>query len=468
MDLLRRRLELTLSEQRVLWTLIAYDLDPRLRRLLDHLATNERGGVTLGTLLALLYHDAPGPGYVELAPEGHLDALRLIEIDAGALSASQRSVRAVDRVIELASGIVRLDREVGRYARLDPNPVVRSLVMENALDETVTSLVANATNNVVSPIVVLAGASGAGRRTLARNAIARAGLSLLSVDCDALPTSATDLDCALRSALREARLFGAAVVFENLDHLLQDQGAPKARILDHAGLSALRLPTIAIMSTECSVPTSRAVHSIAVPPLRETDRLRLWRDSIGRDDAAELSAEFASRYHVTGGVIVAAAHRATQQADAEKRQLSPEDVHHAIRGHVDSLLGGLGTRVFTTQTWDDVILPSETLAEINEMVTRVKHRRQVFENWGFAKKLQRGLGLSALFHGPPGTGKTMVAGLIARELGLDLYQVDLSRIVSKWVEKPRSSWRACLPRQRAGTRSFSSTRPTRCSRSAPT
>ena len=67
------------------------------------------------------------------------------------------------------------------------------------------------------------------------------------------------------------------------------------------------------------------------------------------------------------------------------------------------------------------------------MISRVKHRRQVHESWGFAKKLSRGLGLSALFFGAPGTGKTMVAGLIARELGLDLYQVDLSRIVSKWV-----------------------------------
>lgn len=431
MDQLRQRLGLTLSEQRVIWTLIAYDLDPRLRRLLDHLSTHERGGVTLGTLLALLYHDAPGPGYVELAPGGHLDALRLIDIEPAAVSASQRSVRAVDRLVELASGIVRLDREVARYARLDERPSEHRLAMEHALDDTVTALVARAANGGASPLIALTGATGAGRRTLAGNAIARAGLSRLSVACDSLPTDAMALDRALRSIFREARLFGAALVFENLDQLVQDKGA--ARALDHAGLSSASVPAIAIVSAECSIPTSRPVHSIVIPPLRETDRIELWRAGISSPAADELSAEFASRYHVTGGVIVAAARRATQQAEAEQRTVTAEDVHHAIRGHVDSLLGGLGTRVFTTQSWDDVILPDDTLAEIKEMVGRVKHRRQVFESWGFAKKLQRGLGLSALFHGPPGTGKTMVAGLIARELGLDLYQVDLSRVVSKWV-----------------------------------
>jgi SpoVK/Ycf46/Vps4 family AAA+-type ATPase len=178
--------------------------------------------------------------------------------------------------------------------------------------------------------------------------------------------------------------------------------------------------------------SARGVSSVAVPPLREHDRSELWRRQLP-SASADLAIEAAQRYQVTGGVIVSAARRATQQADAELRALDAEDIHRAIRGHIDSRLGGLGTRVLTTQSWDDAVLPDDTLAEVREMIARIKYRRLVFDEWGFAKKLQRGLGLSALFHGPPGTGKTMVAGLIARELGLDLYQVDLSRVVSKWV-----------------------------------
>ncbi|MCA9678175.1 MAG: ATP-binding protein, partial [Myxococcales bacterium] len=108
-------------------------------------------------------------------------------------------------------------------------------------------------------------------------------------------------------------------------------------------------------------------------------------------------------------------------------------LHEALRGALDARIAGVGVRVPCAQRWDDIVLPDDTRAEIRELIARVAHQRRVYDEWGFRRKLARGLGLSALFHGPPGTGKTMVAGLIARELGLDLYQVDLSRVVSKWV-----------------------------------
>jgi SpoVK/Ycf46/Vps4 family AAA+-type ATPase len=79
------------------------------------------------------------------------------------------------------------------------------------------------------------------------------------------------------------------------------------------------------------------------------------------------------------------------------------------------------------------VLPEELVDEVREFIGRVRHRRRVYDEWGFARKVAKGLGLSALFSGPPGTGKTMVAGIIADELGLDLYQIDLARIVSKYV-----------------------------------
>ena len=79
------------------------------------------------------------------------------------------------------------------------------------------------------------------------------------------------------------------------------------------------------------------------------------------------------------------------------------------------------------------MLPDDVLREIREFIARIKHRRKVLHEWGFARKVAKGLGLSALFSGPPGTGKTMVAALIASELALDLYQIDLAKVVSKWI-----------------------------------
>jgi SpoVK/Ycf46/Vps4 family AAA+-type ATPase len=93
----------------------------------------------------------------------------------------------------------------------------------------------------------------------------------------------------------------------------------------------------------------------------------------------------------------------------------------------------LGHRIEDSQSWDDIVLPADTFESVREMLARVRHRHRVLDQWGFRTKLSKGLGVAALFHGPPGTGKTMIASLIARELGQELYQVDLSRMVSKWI-----------------------------------
>ncbi len=100
---------------------------------------------------------------------------------------------------------------------------------------------------------------------------------------------------------------------------------------------------------------------------------------------------------------------------------------------IENKLAGLATRVDWAQSWTDLVLPDDSNDELREMVARVKHRKRVVDEWGFGKKLGKGLGLAVLFTGPPGTGKTMAAGLVAKEIGLDLYSIDLSRMVSKYI-----------------------------------
>ena len=90
-------------------------------------------------------------------------------------------------------------------------------------------------------------------------------------------------------------------------------------------------------------------------------------------------------------------------------------------------------RVTRLARWEQVALPDDMTDSIREFIGRVVHRRTVYEKWGFADKMASSRGLTALFYGQPGTGKTMVAGLIARELGLDLYRVDLANVTSKWI-----------------------------------
>jgi SpoVK/Ycf46/Vps4 family AAA+-type ATPase len=167
-------------------------------------------------------------------------------------------------------------------------------------------------------------------------------------------------------------------------------------------------------------------------------RRELWVDALG-DDASTLQAEeldqLALRYRLGAGGIIggAAAARALRESRDAASKLNMHDLQEGIRNNIAERLGDLATRVEVGQTWDDLVLPPDTLEDVKALIARVQHAHQVYEKWGFKQKMPRGIGVAALFSGLPGTGKTMVAGLLARELDLELYQIDLSKVVSKWV-----------------------------------
>jgi SpoVK/Ycf46/Vps4 family AAA+-type ATPase len=104
-----------------------------------------------------------------------------------------------------------------------------------------------------------------------------------------------------------------------------------------------------------------------------------------------------------------------------------------LRHNITERLAGLARRVDVTQSWDDLVVADDIGDQITALIGRIRHAHHVLDRWAYRSKIARGAGVAALFSGPPGTGKTMVAGLVARELDLELYQVDLSKVVSKWV-----------------------------------
>lgn len=167
---------------------------------------------------------------------------------------------------------------------------------------------------------------------------------------------------------------------------------------------------------------------LALPP--SAQRVAHWRSLF--PDASESDAEYLATHYPLAPAV---AHRAAEAAVERSigRQMTPEDVEAGIRIVLDDKLGHFAKRVEVTQTWDDIVLPREQHQNILELIARIRQRRTVYEQWGFAAKVGKGLGVSALFSGPPGTGKTMVAALIAKELRLELYQVDTGKLMSKWI-----------------------------------
>ena len=158
-------------------------------------------------------------------------------------------------------------------------------------------------------------------------------------------------------------------------------------------------------------------------------RERLWRSHGADADAAQV---LAIRFPLGAGAIRRAVDSA-RLLHVGKTALDLSELMGGVRHNIAEKLGSLADRIAIKQSWNDLVLADDVLAQVRGLAARVRHAHVVYEQWGYRSKMPRGVGVAALFSGQPGTGKTMVAGLIAAELELDLYQVDLSKVVSKWV-----------------------------------
>ncbi|MFN0095946.1 MAG: ATP-binding protein [Dehalococcoidia bacterium] len=250
------------------------------------------------------------------------------------------------------------------------------------------------------------------------------GLRVLAVDLGGLAPQ-IGIETALVRAEREAALRGAGLLLEGTANL---SPAELATVIESLQRRALP-PLVAIVSGEALAwPGAR----VAVPALHHEDRVRLWNTAAPHVPAGTVAA-LAGRFHLGAGQIgraVAAAHGSAAQRD---ETLQPDDLFAAARDQSTPILSALARKVTPHYGWDDIVLPYDSLAQLREMCAQVEHRHQVYELWGFDRKLAMGKGVISLFAGNPGTGKTMAAEIIARALELDVYKIDLSGIVSKYI-----------------------------------
>jgi SpoVK/Ycf46/Vps4 family AAA+-type ATPase len=180
---------------------------------------------------------------------------------------------------------------------------------------------------------------------------------------------------------------------------------------------------------------------VRIPSPDAEGQAQVWQRMLaapGTPGDEELARRLAERYRLTPGSIARAVTEARAQAvvtglGPEHGALGLADLGAAVARGIAHELTSLAEPISTRLSWDDVILPADLRATLREVVAHATLQPLVFRTWGFARKFEYGRGLACLFSGPPGTGKTMMAGILARELGRDLYRVDLSRITSKWI-----------------------------------
>jgi hypothetical protein len=404
-----------LAAQRLASRLALSDAEMCVLWLLATLALSSGAPAALPAIQATVFGPHPSAEALRsLGPRGTLRRLHLIErADGGAadLHDSRRSWAIARRVLAWLHGDDAIDPELDDAVRASrPKPLAEVIAGGDAIEQ------ARAAIHASGPIVVARGPRGLGKRTLLAAAAHDAGLAVIEIDAHRITTREQ-----WQRVARECRLLARTPLVFRAD----DQ-------LDHIGCELVpELVGPILITTHKAKPRwTRPAIVLELGGLASRQRARLWQCALPEASASDADY-LAGQYPLAPAIAFEAA--AAIRARARARKLEPCDVAAGISAVLDDRLDGLAPRVAVTQTWDDLVLPAEQLDAITELCARIGHRRTVYEDWGFAAKLGKGLGVTALFTGPPGTGKTMVAGLIARELGLALYQVDLARIASKYI-----------------------------------
>jgi hypothetical protein len=297
------------------------------------------------------------------------------------------------------------------------------------------------------PVIVMTGPAGSGRGRAAAAMAAGAGHELLIVD---LATALRGSDPSSQGTMRpdtitqllerEALLRNAAVQWSGLDKLDGDAQRGSFAALLHA-IDAGHAPCFVSVARELDIATSafprRGVLVISMPEPSHTERADQWLAGLtgaALDDDADVNA-VASRFKLSLGTINQAAATARRLATLRcaAGHIATRDLQDACRLHSNQKLATLARKVAPQYGWGDIVLPDDRMAILHEICNHVKYRDRVYGQWGFGQKLALGKGLAVLFAGPSGTGKTMAAGIIAAELGLDLYKIDLSTVISKYI-----------------------------------
>ena len=293
--------------------------------------------------------------------------------------------------------------------------------------------------DAVHPILCFHGGDFLQQELAARQIAAALGVPLLKVSLQPDETISAILD-KLAPAVRDARMVEALLYVHGADGLLDSDNALQA-----AAFRALRLrEETCILSCrkapklDGNMPANDyPLMLVPFEMLSAGERADLWtlmlddamNDSITEADLSVVAGQFA----LSSGQIVAAASSAMSQAIQEGRPLQTIDLFSAARFHSGHHIGELAHKIEPRYTWDDLVLPETQIEMLRELVNMVQTRPLVLDEWGLGRKLTAGQGVSALFSGPPGTGKTLAAQIMAHQLGIDLYRIDLSTMVSKYI-----------------------------------
>lgn len=260
------------------------------------------------------------------------------------------------------------------------------------------------------------------------------GLDLWMLTATALPTDPAQVHTLCNLWEREWQLNRRVLLLScDVEQPSPERDGAIAYLVD-----ALNTPVI-VTAPERRAPSQRPQVAQEIPLPSPQEQRQIWVEQLG-DQVAALNGHLerlVSHFNLSRDAIETACY--TVQGCPEPDLFS--SLWQACRTQARPQLDALAERIHPAATWDDLVLPDREMAILKEVAAHVRQRAKVYEQWGFANKGQRGLGISALFAGASGTGKTLSAEILGHALDLDVYRIDLSAVVSKYIGETEKNLR---------------------------
>jgi AAA+ superfamily predicted ATPase len=290
-------------------------------------------------------------------------------------------------------------------------------------------------------IAHLHGPDPGAKENAARAVCSAAELACLFLDLSTLTTDAGSFEPAVRLAFRDAALAGAALYLEVGSALSGDAFASRHAVLE-AAMRDMGWITFLASAEPIELGSAwkrQGFVAVEFPLPGFSERKAIWETALkgyGDVDPDVSTEDLAARYRLTEreiGNAVSVARGVRQLRAPGAATLTQADLQAACRAESSTRLRSFGHKVQSRYSWADLVLPAAQKQQLREVVDHIRFHERVYADWGFGDKHSLGRGNNVLFSGPSGTGKTMAAGIIATELGLDIYKIDLSAVVSKYI-----------------------------------
>lgn len=404
---------------------------------------------------ALALEVFPEASWSAFTSNSPLQRWQLIEIGDG-LAPNLSPLRIDKSILHYLMGEPCLDEKLEGIVKPIPVTVSVNLSLEPSRQRIADQLVSawvTSIDTYTLPIVQLSGSDIVAKRNIAAAASTLVGYNLGIMSAWSLPSDPNDLYQLMQRWEREAILNKSILLLECDQVNSADVGREQAisQFIENSSTALI------VSSRERQPSRQRSLLTFDVPKLTKSEQLSIWQTTLGAT-AAQLNGQvekLVSQFNLNRPAIESVCAGVLGRVNGEQpEQVDTKDLGTALwdlcRTQARPRLDDLAQHIESTATWDDLVLPEQQRQILRDMAAHVRQRAKVYQEWGFAGKSGRGLGISALFAGASGTGKTMAAEVVANSLGLDLYRIDLSAVVSKYIGETEKNLRRIFDAAEAG------------------